>query len=773
MSSYNPWITAAIAAIPFEYSYLVDPPIAFPAIAEDVNEQDDGYIDTGDYKDHIGEVWGESSPYLDPNGCSLVTGRNVGITFDAIGTFLVQDDWIDPLYSTYGILLPNQGAGATPTELRQHTADTNIRYIKFVLRRGVPPLGSTPTPSNCYVYVQFLYGSMLDYRMAFEYSRPVRLQVSYDTGTTWTDVDQGRKLPTTEAFFHLYNDCVVMQTEHDQLKGYFAVNLGNGLVLMHKAPELTLGTSPLSGIDSRLRVLTSNGYTSFTVMYNYHTDVVVKNNFSVVPPTNASMAFLVGNALTQDFGTLSGAVSNDGSGNFSYTATVTKPDDSGMALGSSTPPRFTDGTCVVPAYWSTTVPGGVNPTTVTHPKCMRVDEHQVWDENNRVGYWSGTLFVNNYTGQYNGVVGKQAIQISSGINGGSTNFVRVTGVCGSADNGNQLENPASAADIIRVPVFDKSDMMGNGQPPVVLGYEVQLDGWCIFSAVRFLTEKGNIHPSTLSLADNSAIYYPPGAPTTPPGTNGYAPYGPADGTCPYPILGRGVGDTPRYVFDRSMTPWQCLQKLVMEESYEYTDPMTGLIYYIPYMMYFDANGYFHFEPYHPALLSVTCGFTYNLERAIALYPATTWYPLSNFGANYSIAQMRSEITFQSVDAITNELLEAHLDMPAYTKEKIGHYSNWIEGNGRWADQGTLNDLVLTAGGQASIPSSTAMGSVPFIPNLFAGQRVSIFHPYIGASPIDFYIIQLDSSYGHGSLYGEGGTQQNTSQFVARAIANYL
>lgn len=790
MTYYKPFVTAAISAQPLQYSYLVDPPLMYPAIAEDIDQQGDSYIVDGDYMDHIGEVWGESAPYLEPNGCSLTTGRNAGITFDMVGTFTAQDDWIDPLYSNFGILLPNQTAGATPPELVQHTTDTDMRHVRIVLRRGDPPVGSSPSDTNCYLYVQFLYGSATDYRLAFEYSRPVRLQVSYDTGATWQDVAQGRKLPKTEAFWHLYGGCVILETVHDQDKGYFAVSLGNGLVLMHKPPTVTLGVSPLLGLNSRLRIQESNGYCSFTMMYNFHSPVNVQNNFSVKPPTNAGLAFLVGNALTEDTQAFSGTVTNDGSGNFSWSGNVTKTDDSGLGLGSSTPPRFSDGTAIVPAFWSSTIPGGVNPTTVTHPKVMRVDEHQEWNENERIGMFSATLYVNNYTGQYNGVVGKQAITISAGIDNGVTNFPRVTGVCGSSDKGNQLDNPASAVDIIRVPVFDRSDVMGNGQPPVVLGYQVQLDGNCIYSAVRFLTEKGNIHPSGLRLPDSASglpdvpssggsgallggIYYPPGAPTTPPGTNGYAPYGPADSVCPYPILGRGVGDTPRYIFDRGLTPWQCLQKLVMQESFEYVDPITHVSTWIPYMMYFDASGFFHFEPYHPALLSSVCGFAWDLEKAIATYPTTTWYPLEQFETDFSVAQMRSEITFQSTDALTNELLQAHLDMPAYTKEKIGHYSNWIEGSGWWAEQGTLNDLVLTAGGQASIPGTVSIGAIPYVPNLYAGQRVSIFHPYLGVSPVDFYIIQLDGSCGHASLYGEGGMQVNKATFVARSVVNFI
>lgn len=799
MPHYDPFIVSSIGAIPYLYGRAENWPICLPAVAEDIENQANSSIDRGDYHDHIGEIWGTSAPYLDPNGCSLVTGRNLGITFDTVGTFTATDDWNDPLYSMPGILIPNQTAGATAAELIQHNTDTVLQQYKIVLRRGVPPVSSGPTSANCYLRMQFCYGSTTDYQLVFDYSRPVRLQVSYDTGSTWADITSAKKLPLSEDLFHMFNDCIPIRTKHDQDKGVFCLYLGTGIALMHKPPTVTIGVSPLSTVQGRIRITESNGWMSLYMAQVYHKDTLINKNFTVPPPQNASMAFVVGNALTKDNQTFTGTISNDGSGNFSMSANVSKADDSGMGLGSSQPPRFTDVTAVVPAYWLTSVIGGVNPTTVAHPKTMRVDETETWNENERTGSFSGTLFINNYTGQYNGVVGKQACNIRASIDGGTTLWDRVTGTSGASDNGIGLENPMSGVNLVRVPLYDKSDMMGNGQPPVCLGYEHMFDGHCLWSVVRYLTEKGNIHPSTLLLPDSTSglpdipsipgsgallggIYYPPNAPTIGPGTNGYAPYGPADTICPYPILGRGVGDTPRYVFGRSMTPWQCLQRLVMEESYEYIDPITSAVTWIPYMMYFDKLGYFHFEPYHPALLTPVCGFSSNAPLAASLYPnivvggitiPITWYPMEGFTVNSSVSQVRSDITFQSLDALTNEVLQAHLDMPPSAKELIGHASNWIEGSGRWGEQSTLEDLVTTAAAQASIPSDVASGDIPFLPFLHAGQRVRIMHPETGNVPIDFYITQLSSSYGHASLYGQDGKQMNRAQFFARAIVNFL
>ncbi len=799
MPRYRPFIVSSIGAIPYLYYRAENWPICLPAVAEDIEQQSSNSIDSGDYHDHIGEIWGPSAPYLDPNGCSLVTGRNVGIKFDKVGTFTATDDWYDPLYNMPGILIPNQTAGAAAAELIQHDTDSVMKQYKMVIRRGIPPVSSSPTSSNCYLRIQFCYGSVIDYRLVFDYSRPVRLQVSYDTGATWTDITSAKKLPLSEDIFHLYNDCIPIRTKHDQDKGVFCLYLSDSLALMHKPPTVTAGVNPLAANTGRIRITESNGWMSFYMAQAFHKDILVNRKFSVPAPHNAGSAFVVGNALTDDTQNFTGTISNDGSGNFDVSANVSKTDDSGLGLGSSQPPRFTDVTAVVPAYWLDHIVGGVNPTTIHTPKSMRMDETETWDENERTGSFSGTLYINNYTGQYNGVVGKQACNIRASIDNGTTLWDRVTGTSGASDNGIGLENPIAGINIVRVPVYDKSDMMGNGQPSVVLGYEHQFDGHCLFNVIRYLTEKGNIHPSRLLLPDSTSglpdvasiagsgslaggIYYPPGAPTTAPGTNGYAPYGPADSVCPYPILGRGVGDSPRYVFGRSMTPWQCLQRLVMEESFEYIDPITHVSTFIPYMMYFDKLGYFHFEPYHPILLNPVCGFSSNAPLAASLYPtitvggspvAITWYPMEGFNLNSAISQVRSDITFQSVDALTNEVLQAHLDMPASAKELIGHASNWVEGSGRWGEQLTLEDLVITAGAQASIPTDVGSGDIPFLPFLHAGQRVAIMHPYTGNVPADFYITQLTSSYGHASLYGQDGKQMNRSQFFARAVVNFL
>lgn len=781
----QPFITTTIQTMPSQYSYLVNPPVAVPAVAEDIHEDDSNTISDGNYQDHVGEIWGAEAPQLD--GCSLDTGRNTGIIFTKVGSgFTPKDDWIDPLYSAYGILMPDAGMGVT-CGLVQTTADTTLRHECIVLRRGVPPVASTPTPTTCYTYLEFIAGGMFNVRLAMEYSRPVRLQFSTDTGATWNDVKQARRLSNTQDFLHMNNDCLVIKTFHDPKKNVFALKLANGITLMYK-PNTSI--ADLTTLGGKLKLSGSNGWHAMTVFYNYHRPITVNvNKVKVGIHTNASLAFLVGSALTSDTQVVSGTgVSNDGSGNFSYSATVTKADDSGAGLGSSTPPRYTDGTLILPAYWSSTVPGGVNPSITAIMKSMICEETQVWDDGpKRIGTTSGTLYCNNYTGAYTGGAGVRACKIQASIDNNVTVYTRLTGVEGSGESGLSYQNPTAGVDFIAIPFQDKSAVMGSSTPPVVLGYEHQFDGWPLFSVVRYLCEKGNIHPnfqSTLPDTNSSlgtllpgsgfggGIYYPPDAPTTPPGTNGYAPYGVADNTCPYPILGRGVGDTPLYVFGREMTPWQVLQKLVSEEAYEYTDPITGFITYLPYMMYFDIFGYFHFEPYSPLLLTSQCGFTDNVEAARIAYPAISWFRFSNFTLLNSVSQMRSEITMQSIDALSNELLQAHLDMPVFVKELIGYYSNWVEGSGRWGEQSILNDLVLTAGGQASLIQRNIAAEVTFLPGLFAGQRVTVLHPYLGSSPIDFYINVMSSRYGHGTLFGDSGHQVNTTQISMRSIVNF-
>lgn len=761
LRAYDPYIVANIQTIPSKYKYLLSPPLALPFVAVDINDKSSGYWDNAFYQEPSGEMLGSGFPLRQAtfiNGHAF-TGRSFTVV-----SGVCDDDWFDPQYDTRGVLMDDGSAGASYEVLADYVAP-EPETLLIILNRGFPPPSSNPTKANCYTRIEFMHGSTTNYSILMAYGELFQLQYSTDNSVTWKTYQQATRLGMCQQYIRSHNQRVEIKVQPQTQDGHFAVRIGDDGWLTHVPPGLTGDKSLWLPRGGKIRVLGKNGYSALCVLPYRHPAAKIGITFPLPVPAHprSGESWLSVNALTSEPGqTITPTVTDHGDNTLTAEVTISQ-DDAGDGEGSAEPPRFTDFTVITPAQWALAVPGASTTNTITQLASYAVSEEEVWDDNRGILSCSGSLVVNNFNQQYNGNIGKFALNVQASVNGGSTLFNRGNYITGIGSEGFDYSNPSAGRHWITMPFQDRSIVMGSSsEEPVTFGFAVNFDQWPLWSAVRYCCEFGNIHGDWLTrLPDylTYGIYVPPGGTLD-------APYGKAGEDCPYPILGRGVGNNPLYQFGPSMSPWAVLRILCQDESAQVPDGLFGITT-ARYMMGFDPDGYFRFEPFAPWNVTPVIGMTDRLNFATANFPAVQWVELSGFNVFASASQLRSEITAFGQNWLTNELLNSTLMTSPQVRETIGYRIADFEQNERWGSQDYLDYVVGGMARQASLSTVCALGSIPFQPNLHAGAVFPILHSYLGPSPVNFYATLLRSGYGH----TESGHQSVHSQFSARRVLN--
>ncbi|MCX6359793.1 MAG: hypothetical protein NT029_08310 [Armatimonadetes bacterium] len=384
----------------------------------------------------------------------------------------------------------------------------------------------------------------------------------------------------------------------------------------------------------------------------------------------------------------------------------------------------------IPAVWGSGWPWYEMPY---RPRVMHVHEVQVFDDIGRRMAASASVRINNRWGDMSGVFGNFSATLTAS-NGAGWAVQRLRGVlAGSPGLQVSRQDPARYAEGV---IHDPSYKLRRP-----LGQEIILDGWCIYSAVRLLMEIGQIHPDFL-------VNIP------------WYPYGPAGYDCPYPILGRGTGLSPRFRFMPDATVMGVLSDLVQDAGC--VDPITGVS--VPYFWGFDRWGQAHFEPFDPRGLPVATWYTDT--------DLTGLHRIEEIQVINSIEDLRTEITFQGHDALTNELLNLHVPLPADLATAGFNYP-WFERNSRWSSEEYVGRLMGSAVNAASLPGQLVRMLVPFDPNVFAGQLVGVRERQaLGGSGL-FVITSLESRYGLMDATGRHGEQECHSIVTARAAESLM
>ena len=720
---YRQAAVITIGGIPSNRGVQVAPPIAWHIPAVLFHEESGSSIESGRYHTETGEVKGileidrGSETYI--NG----TAGRIGTSFEAdSGTW--KSDWKNPWENVYGIQFPDTTSTASGVVTTTYSF-SNLPSCEVQLYRSFPGTSSTSddyTADNCYTELIFHQGHRNQWKLRIAYDEPVTLQYSDDTGATWQKSSQRSDTPNLQEFLSGRKMLHIrIRFYVDRKRGVVTVETNAGAAKLQHAIGKDL--APLMDDGGKFQVRHKNG--SLCVNYFPMTPKTISvkkkaRNFGRNLP-NSGNARVVLNSLSQppDGQTNDYSISTDGR-SIGFTATAESANDD--------PPILADATLVLPAMWSRSV-DGVPDVTNANFGAIAVREVETWDQVSRQYHTSATIVANNRNAAFNSYIGNYFVNIVA--TNGQSWAQRFSGIA---------RNPSfMRSDPVRNITLSVSDWSHVLNVPIE--QEVCFDGWCLYSAVRYLCELGNIHPMWLT---NLPIYVPPGASLD-------APYGPAGTDCPWYILARGTGLNPRYNYLPNATAWQVLSELCMDSS----EVVGGFA--SAYMMGFAPDGQFFFNP-----------VSYANRTPVAVYKdndPTGMFPiLEGIEWNVGMDNMRSHINLQGIDALTYELLHVHQEMNPGVRAAIGYRHGYTERSARFSDETQMTQVIAGMSVPASLPEITASFKTVFWPHIHAGMIVGVYDAHHGylLGVIEQLVNEYDTTPDSGFSY-----------LTVRSLANYL
>lgn len=727
MAEFFPEIALTVAPMPQADGVQISPPIVYQTLAEAANAQSGASID-GRYDAATGEAKSVPKPILQDTYKSGGTGTGTAFT-QVAGTW--RDDWIAADSGKMGLML-TEGASAAQWEVLETSTATKLGCRRVLIGRGTALDPASLSSTSTYCYLELASGCQNgNYRLKFEWGKPVSLEFMEKGSTSWSQVAICRGLPSAEALFESGKRAVIT-IEPDNDRQILRVEV-SGHVMRHAATRN--GSEALGFLPDlqRYRFYGKNGWASLEVWPLRYSAVSVTTARRSVGSAGRSSAGAI--VSGNGFGgtseqAQSGASDIDGTGRLQATLEAT-PTDAGDGLGAEYPATLSDVTVWIPAQWATASPWIPLPTA--NPKCMHVHEIQVWDDMARMSHKQAHLTLTNYDGAMTGACGQYAAALTA--SNGAYWAQRMRGVLGG-DQG--FINQRTGFRDRRITTVTLDDFFYKMRVPIA--EDIVLDGWCLFSAVRMLCELGQIHPQWL-------LSVP------------YWPYGPADVSCPYPILPRGTGLNPKYKFGPARSAISVLLELIQDSG-----AITASGSSNPYMMWFDEVGQFHFEPIDPRLQQVR--WYYDDEDT------SGYHQMNHIMVYNSVEQMRTSLDFQGQDAYTNELMMLHLDLP-WNLPWVGYRFPWVERNSRWASEQYLFDLGRSASILASMPTQVIQMRTAFNPLLRAGDLIYVSERHALGRAGYFVVTVLESGFGLHDTQGYSGEMECWSAITARAAEQMI
>jgi hypothetical protein len=738
MAVYFPDAIIEVAEIPLTDGLQVQPFTVIHAPAGQMNLESGTQVD-GRYLNATGEITGKptikpADAYID--GSADRTGRAFTINAGTWG-----DDYVLPEINRYGLCMPD-GSLDVVFDVQETAAfsTTGLTHSLVVLRRGIKPPTADALPTACYASLELCHGDVTNYRVVLKWGQPISLDY-YDVSNGWQiGVAVCRDLGNIENYLAHNNGEIRLSIIPDLQRNIMIIEVGDGHFLRHSPPRPINSLLP-AGSDQETTTLPQreqfvlagkNGWVQMWIFpLRYAPARVQKKAAKLAEPLpNIQNAQMVHNSLgRQDPDTqYDSTFQQDGDGNITFDTTATNPD-AGDDLGSAYPPTISDAAIIIDSVWQDVhafFP--ILPIPENFPPGMLVEELEVWDEVTRFTTSTAQVTVNNRSGLYSGNFGNYSYNIVA--SNGSYYLQRQRGIIAPSLT-------TYRQDPVRLMQFTGHDFSYKlGRP---LGMEFVFDGWCLYSAVHAVLDTGQVAPKFRQSIP-------------------FWPYGPAGEDCPYPILGRGFGNNPKYRFPPEVS---CLSVLLQLVQDSYVDPFTGASF--PFQTGQDPYGNWHFEPWDPRFLPLT--------KYYSDIDPTGFGQISELQTFNSVENMRTALDFMGQDPNTGELLWMHLPMP-WNIPAVGYRYPWLERNVRWATQAYLERLAESAAIQASIPLQTVQMKVPFDPTFHAGQLCFINSQFDGL--YGYYIsIVVRSRYGHLDLTGHGGGMVCESDVTCRAAVNLI
>ena len=566
----------------------------------------------------------------------------------------------------------------------QQTPGGRIFAKQLILGRG--PLSSSitnPTASNFNIYVELCHANSKNFQIAIEHGRPLRLD--YYDGVWHQGVSTSEMVYDLDAYFDMNGDILTLGVIPDYDDGVLRIRCGNVVTMKFAVP---------GGIPNfeNIRWYGQNAWARYEEYpFRFKPLNVQKSARDFGDVRNGAFVALNSRGMSPDAQVDNASLTGNGQ-EIGFAVNSSLPD-AGEGIGSLDPVKGVDYTVIVPAVWVTPFDTG----TIYFPPAMNADILETLDDATQTTHSSCIIPVNNYNDFYTNAYGHTALTLGVGTPYDQYNYA-FRGIGGWGPEGIKIFQ-LDPDRIMTIPGQDESVKM-----MVPFNEEVCFDGWYARDVIEFCMEVGNIRRERLNCP--IPFYSPPGAPP-------YAPYGPAKGDAPLGfILPSGTGLQGKWTFLPSATPWDVLQKLVLDLGEE--DPITGAN--VPYYMGFDLQNNFNFAPFNPRSFLNTPRISYSD------YDPTGYGLIKQIEVYNSIYQMRSSIDLQGVDARTNELLYFHLNMPDIVLKTIGYRWSWLERDARFASEDYMIKVGNNAAVQASRPTQVWRVKVPYHPHIHVGMN---------------------------------------------------
>lgn len=760
MPAYTPVSFVTMMPIPDVDSYLVAPPMVFTSLADRINTEPQSYF-TGRYIPTDGRIDGYADTLLRGNVLDESGSSSPATKWVVEKGENWTDEWRPGNGTVRGLLFHD---GSIGQEIAAYIEAPEKEDYRLLIHRGFPPTPregyninegvfvpaeeDTSRPDRTYLHIEIAEG----YRLSLQNGRPLTLEKLYSplpssgvvAPALWRPVASAKQLGNSQEYLARNGFQIPLRVSFLE-KGGIEVEVGDGNYLR------AVSSTP---VRPKVRIEGRNGWVGVLYQPVRYPRLVVGGSSSLPASPERVERGLAGSFAVADGQydriELNTAIDAE-TGRLRWEATLENEEDTPDGIGSQKRISLNSVSVVLPAEWTDTPFGFIDLTgpglVQFHPTL--VSEVQRLDPIRRVLTSEARVVVNNPRFFFTGTFGRMAANLTAS-NGGPY-FQRIRGIAGIGGYQFHRNDPQNTVEFT---IRDRSVVM---QKPI--GQEVIFDGWSLWSVVRFLATCGNIHPRYQVYLP---LYVPPGATVN-------DPYGPAGEDMPewsY-ALPRGTGLNPRFRYMPDATCWDILQSLVVdmvELGSALPSPIGigsgGYVYprrAVPYYMGFDPMGYFHFEPIDFAARPVKYTFS------------TSDY-IESIQVLQSADEMRSEIIFQGIDAQTNELLHAYRPMDDLTRYLVGYRDEWIERSARYASENYLRWAMEAAAFQLALPQQVFTITLPFIPDLYAGDVIAVFDEKALGGMVTGVVEQLQSLYGYTAGSGHAvGTMSVTCRNVVNTI----
>ncbi len=540
--------------------------------------------------------------------------------------------------------------------------------------------------------LQFKYPSQSEkhYRVSLQWNRPMRMEYTTDSGTTYDSfgaaIDGAAKSPGFQQwarimFLSVGNDVFCNVNGHDWLRHHNA-----------DAGSIFSGNGTLSITGTGMTV--ALGYHSMAFLPNgtcYGGSITTGNVIQGIPRVNISGTNPTGMSMSGTVTTVEGAAS------FEYS----------FSLESGAGTNYADDTPIFSSI-EISYPGDYG--RITSPSYAEIDhvqgitEHIVFDQTNLNIYTEAVITCSNADADFSGWSGVRACGLNLGYYGEGVQR-RLTGLCGHLMEWS-TDDPSK---VFRLHAYDRSVML-KAPAGVMVANLPYFDGWCAYKAMRYLANYAGITDEWLAfpLCEGDAL--------TP---------------CEHYLLPYGDQFHPLVRFPGGMYIWDCMQNIQR---------------YVGYILFFDSIGLLRFYPWIPNAPGP-------FKKNFSLIADTdgNGIPLRNemffCGRTRDLTSVRNDVTIIGIDPNTwNPIVAHNRDNDSIynpnVENYLGYRSSMVWADSMFVTSGYALQALNSIFGMARLPQDTITLRGWMQPELFPLDIVGVTDPFSSPGGRPYWITEI-------------------------------